>query len=156
MGRDTSGARSPRPTPGPPALIHLAKWPRPSTNSSQPRLTAWLCLGISKTPAQGVTILHCFRRTVPGKTQVAAALGLHHLGNSRACVPSRQLQTTSEHYHPAPVQFILHRGQRLVVNGHSQSLQLTGLGKSCPFTCQEQPRLNYKRRVYSAHMKDAP
>ena len=42
----------------------------------------------------------------------------------------------------------------MVVSGHSQLLQLTGLGKSLPLTCQQQPRLNYKRRVYSAHTKD--
>ena len=43
-----------------------------------------------------------------------------------------------------------------MVSGHNQSLQLTGLGQSLPLTCQQQPRLNYKRRVYSAHMKGAP
>ena len=58
-----------------------------------------------------------------------------------------------EHYHPAPAQLILHAGQRLVVRGHSQSLQLTGLGKSLPLICQQEPRLNYKRRVCSLHMK---
>ena len=41
----------------------------------------------------------------------------------------------------------------LVFSGHSQSLQLTGLGKSLLLACQQQSRLNYKRRVYSAHMK---
>ena len=44
----------------------------------------------------------------------------------------------------------------MVVIGHSQSLQLTGLGKSLQLICQQQPRLNYKRRVYSAHTKGAP
>ena len=44
----------------------------------------------------------------------------------------------------------------MVVSGHSQSLQLTGLGKSLPFICQQQPRLNYKRKVYSAHMEGVP
>ena len=43
-----------------------------------------------------------------------------------------------------------------MVSGHSQSLQLTGLGKSLPLTCQQQPRLNYKRRVYSGHTKGSP
>ena len=70
--------------------------------------------------------------------------------------PRRQLQTTSEYQHPAPAQLILHGGRRLVVSGHSQSLQLTGLGKSLPLPFQQQPRLNYKRRVYSAHMKGTP
>ena len=42
-----------------------------------------------------------------------------------------------------------------VVSGHSQSLQLTGLGKFFPLSCQQPSRLNYKRRVYSAHRKGA-
>ena len=62
----------------------------------------------------------------------------------------------SEHNHPAPAQLILHKEQKLVVSGHSQSWQLTGLGKSLPLTCQKKSRLNYKRRVYSAHTKGAP
>ena len=40
-----------------------------------------------------------------------------------------------------------------MVSGYSQSLQLTSLGKPLPLTCQQQLRLNYKRRVYSAHTK---
>ena len=40
-----------------------------------------------------------------------------------------------------------------MVSDHSQSLQLTGLGNYLPLICQQQPKLNYKRRVYSAHMK---
>ena len=59
-------------------------------------------------------------------------------------------------HHPVPEQLILHGRQRLMISGHSQSLQLTGLGKSLPLTCQQQPRLNYKRRVYSAHAKGTP
>ena len=42
-----------------------------------------------------------------------------------------------------------------MVSGHSQSLQLTALGKSLPLTYQQQPRLNYKK-VYSAHTKGTP
>ena len=34
-------------------------------------------------------------------------------------------------------------------------MQLTGLGKSLPLICQQQSRLNYKRRVYSAHTEGA-
>ena len=102
-------------------------------------------------------LLYRSGRVAPSKTQVGADLGLHHLGNPRASTPSGQLQTTIlEHHHPAPAQLILHRGQRLVVRGHRQSLQLTGLGKFLPLTCQEQLRLNYKRRVYSVHMKGTP
>ena len=41
----------------------------------------------------------------------------------------------------------------MVVSGRSQSLQLTGLSKCLPFSYQQQLRLNYKRRMYSAHMK---
>ena len=136
----------------------LLSGPRPGTSSSHPRFTAWLHLGSSKpsTSNSHLRLLYSPGRVAPGKTQVEADLGLHHLGNPRARAPSGQLQTTSEHHHPAPAQLIIHRGQRLVVSGHSQSLQLTGLGKSLPLTCQQQPRLNYKRRVYSAHMKGAP
>ena len=65
-----------------------------------------------------------------GKTQVGADLGLHHLGNPRASVPNGQLQTTLEHHHAAPAQLTLHGGQRFVVSGHSQSLQLTGMDQS--------------------------
>ena len=56
----------------------------------------------------------------------------------------------------APAQLILHRGWRLVGSGQCQSLQLTNLGKSLPLTSQQQPRLNYKKRIYSACMKDTP
>ena len=132
--------------------------PKPSTSSSQPRFTDWLCLGIPK-PSTGSRLLRLFYssgRVAPGKTQVRADFGLHYLGNPRASVPSGQLQTMSEHYHPAPAQQILHGGQRLVVCDHSQSLHLTGLGNSFPLICQQQPRVNYKRRVYSACMNSTP
>ena len=62
----------------------------------------------------------------------------------------------SENHHPAPTQLILHGGRRLVVSGHSQSLQPTGLGKSLSLICQQQPRLNYKTRVYSVDTNNAP
>ena len=98
-------------------------------------------------------LLYSSCREAMSRTQVGADLGLHHPGTPRACAPSGQLQTTLKHHHPAPAQLILHRGQRLVASGHSQSLKLTGLGKSLTLTCQEQPRLNSKRRMYSAHTK---
>ena len=63
------------------------------------------------------------RQGAPGKTQVGADLGLHHLGNLWANTPHGQLQTMLEHHHPASAQLILHGGQRLVVSGNSQSLQ---------------------------------
>ena len=48
-------------------------------------------------------------------------------------------------------QLIFHSGQRWVVSGHSQSLQLTGLGKSFPLMCWQQSGLNYKRKVNKTH-----
>ena len=87
----------------------------------------------------------------PDRTQVVTDLGLYHPGNPRACAPSGQLLTMSEHHHPARAQLIFHGGPRLMASGYSQSLQLTGLGKSLLLTCQQQSRLNYKRRVYSTH-----
>ena len=132
--------------------------PRPGTSSSQPGFTAWLHLGIPKPSISSshLRLLSNPGRVSLGKTQVGADLHLDHLGNPRVCAPSGQLQTTLEHHHPAPAQLILKGGQRLVVSGHSQSLQLTGLGKSLPLTCQQQPRLNYKRRVYLAHTQGTP
>ena len=59
-------------------------------------------------------------------------------------------------HHSDPAQLILLRRQRQVVSGHSQSLQLTGLDESLPLICQQQSSLNYKRRLYTAHMKGAP
>ena len=126
---------------------------RPGIGSRQARFTVWLCLGISKpsTSSSHLILLYSLGTVALGKTQVRADLGLHHLGNPRASTPSGQLQTTSEHHHPA--QQILHGGWRFAVSCHSQSLQLTGLGESLPLICQQQPRLNYKTRVYSAHTK---
>ena len=134
---------------------YLAMWLRAHTSSNQPRFTAWLCLGISnpRTNSSHIRLLYSSCRMALGKTQQGADLGLHHLGNHRASTPCGQLQTTLEHHHSAPAQLILHSGQRLVVSDHSQSLQLTGLCKSLPLTCQKQPRLNYKTRECSAHME---
>ena len=111
--------------------------------------TAWEC----PSPAQVAAISNCFitQARFPGQN-----LGPHDPGNLRASAPSGQLQTMSEHHHPPPEQLILHRGWRLVVSGHSQFLLLAGLGKSLLLTCQQRPRLNYKRSVYSAHMKGIP
>ena len=127
-----------------------------SPSSSHIRVTAWIHLGICKpnTSSSHLRLLSSSGRVAQAKHR-SVDLGLYHLRNPRACIPSGELQTTSENHHPAPAQLVLHRGQRLVVSGHSRSLQLTGLGKSLTLTCQQQPRLNYKRRVYSAHMKGA-
>ena len=131
--------------------------PRPGASSSQSRSTAWPHLRISKpsTSSSHLRLLYSLGRVAPGKNTGGADLGLYHLGNPRACTPSGQLQTTLEHHHSAPAQLILHGGQRLVVSGHSQSLQLTDLSKCLPLICQQQPRLNYKR-VYSTHMEGVP
>ena len=129
-----------------------------SLAAASSRFMAWLHLGIFKpsTSSSHLRLLYSSGRVAPSKTQVGAYLGLHHLGNPRASTPSRQLQTTLEHHHPASAQLILHRYRRLVVTGHRQSLQLTDLNKSLPMTCQQQPKHSYKRRVYSAHMRNTP
>ena len=109
---------------------------RPGTKSNQLRFTAWLRLGISKpSTSSHLRLLYSSGMVSLGKTQVEADLGLHHPGNTRDCTPSGLLQTVSEHHHSASAQLILHKGQRLVVSGHSQFLQLTGLGKSLSLTC---------------------
>ena len=138
----------------PQPLCLLLSGPRIGTSSSQPRFIDWLCLGILK-PSTGSSHLRllCSSCWVAlGRTQMLADPGLHHLRNPRACTPNKQLQTTLEHHHPASAQLILQRGWRLVVSSHSQSSQLTGLGKSLPLTSQ-QSRLSYKRRLYSSHTK---
>ena len=106
----------------------------------------------SLSPAYVATITDCFIAQAgwPGQATGGADLGLHHPGNPRASAHSRQLQTMSENHHPAPAQLIFHRGQKLVVNGHSQSLKLTGLGKTLPDIFQQQPRLTYKS-ILSPH-----
>ena len=109
-------------------------------------------------PAQVAAISHCCTAQAgcPREKQVKADLRLHDPRYPRANAPSGQLQTTSEHHHPAPAQLIPHGGQRLVVSGHSQSSQLIGLGKSLPLICQQQPRFNHKGKMYSAHTKGTP
>ena len=136
----------------------MRPWPEPGTGSIQNSFSAWLSLGIFKpsTSNRHLRLLYTSGRVASGKTQVGVDFCLHHLGNPRARAPRGQVQATSEHHHPVPAQLILHGGWRLVVSGHSQFLQLTGLDKSLPLTYQWQPRLNYKRRVYSAHIKGAP
>ena len=131
---------------------------RLGTSSSQISFTAWLRLGTSKpsTSSSLLRLLHSSRRAALDKTQVGADLGLYYLGNPRSSLPSGHLQTTLEHCHFAPAQLVLHGGWRLVAGCHNQSLQVTGLGKSLPLTCQQQPRSKYKRWVYSAHIKGAP
>ena len=140
------------PTTTTPTLYSLLSGPRHNTSSNQPKFIAWLHLGISKpnTISHHLRLLYSSGTVVRGKTQVGADLSLHHLGNPTTCIPSGELQTKMEHHHPAPTKL------KLVISGHSQSLQLTDLGKSLPLICQQQPKLSYKRRVYATHMKDTP
>ena len=137
-----------------------SSWPQQApgpalTAISQPRFTAWLCLEISKlsTSSSYFRLPYSSGRVALGKTQVGDDLSLHHQGKPWANTPSGQLQTMSEHHYPALTKLIHQGGQRLLVSGHSQSLQLSGLGKSLPLICQQRPRLNYMRRVYSVHKK---
>ena len=122
-------------------------------NSSQPRLTALLPLGISKSSISSSIYLRLIYSSgwmAPGKTQVGADLGLHNLGNPKAKAPSGP---------PSLCPCTADPPQRAEVCGQwSQpiSLQLTGLGKSLPLNSQQQPRVIYTRRVYSAHRKGTP
>ena len=75
-------------------------------------------------------LLYSSGRVATGKTEGGANLGLYHPGNPKVRASSGQLQTALVHYHLTPAQQILHGGQKLAVSGHSQSLQLTSLGKS--------------------------
>ena len=112
----------------------------------------------SPSPAQVAVISDCF---IP---QAEWPWAKHRWGPPLACTtletpgPAHQW-TATDHVRappPCPCTADPPQGQRVVVCGHNQSLLLTGLSKSLPLTCQQQPRLNYKRRVYSAHMKGAP
>ena len=131
--------------------------PRPSTSNSQTRFTAWLHLG-SPNPAQIAAISDCFTAQAEWPWAkhrwelTLAYTSWETLGPAHP-VDSYRPQGAPP---PCPAQLILHRGQRLVLSSYSQSLQLTGLGKSLPLICQQQPRVNYKSRVYSAHTKGAP
>ena len=105
------------------------------TSSSQPRFTAWLCLGISESSISSshLRVLYSSVRRTLGKTEFGADLSLHYPGNSRASTTSVWTDTdNAQHYYPAPVQLILHGWQWLVASGHSQSLLLTVLGKIPP------------------------
>ena len=131
----------------------LLSGPRPGTNSSQTRVTAWLHLGNSK-PIQGTAISSCF------VVHAGWSWEEHRWELTLACT----IQLTPGSVYPmdshrplgAPPFFscklILHGGWRMVVSSHSQSLQLTGLSKYLPLTCQQQSSINYKRMMYSSHM----
>ena len=136
----------------------LLRCRRPNTSSMPAKIHGLASPGISKSSkiSNHLRSFYSPGTVAPGKTQLGADFGLHHLGNCIAWAHSGQLQTRWEHHHPAPAQLILHRGWRLVVSGYIQSLHPTGLGKSLPLNCQHQSKLNYKGRVYSAHTKGSP
>ena len=116
----------------------LLRGPSLGTSSSQPRFTAWLHQeSLSpRTSSSHLRLQYSSGRVALGtKHSCGLTLACTTRGNPRACVPSGQLQTMSENLHPAPAQLMLHGGQRLVVSNHSQSLQLNGLVKSLPLTC---------------------
>ena len=102
-------------------LYILLSGPRPSTSSSQPRSTVWLCLGISKpsTSSSHLRLLCSSGRVDLGRTQVGTDVSLHHSGNPRACVPSGQTQIMLEHHHHTPAPLILNGGVRLMFSGHT-------------------------------------
>ena len=131
--------------------------PRPSTSSTQPIIRAWLHLGISKSSTNSThfRLFYSSDGVAPGKTQMGADLGLHHLRTPRPVYPVDSYGPHWSTNHPEPAQLILYRRRRLVDSGHSQSLHLSGLGKSLPLICQQLPRINYKRRVSSDHTKGA-
>ena len=68
--------------------------PRPSTSSSQPRFTAWLCLGISKPSTSSCHLILLYSSGRVSWEKHGWGLNLHHLGNTRAYALSGQLQTT--------------------------------------------------------------
>ena len=77
------------------APVHLLSSPKPGTRGCQPRFTIWLHLGISKpsTSSSHLRLLYSLGRVAPDRTEVGDDLGLHDLGNPRACTPRGQLQT---------------------------------------------------------------
>ena len=141
----------------PPASIPLVKWSRPSTRSSQSRSTAWLFTWESPSPAQVAAISDCF--IVHAEWPQA-----EHSGDwFQPALPRKPqslcTQWTATHHvealPPCPCTADPPQRVEVGVSGHSQSLQLTGLGKYLPLTCQQHQRTTTRRgrRVYSAHMK---
>ena len=127
-------------------------------SSSQSRVKPWLHLGISttSTSSRHLRLLYSSGRVPQAKHRWVLTLACTIQKTPGPALPMdsyRPLWSTTTW---PSAQLILHRGWRLVVSDPSQSLQLTGLGKSLPLIHQQQPRLNYKRRVYSAHTKGTP
>ena len=125
--------------------------PQDSTSSSQASFTAWLCLGISKPSTSSSHLRFLY---ISGRVAWAKQVGVD-LGTIQEPQGQGTHWTATDHIR-APPQLILHGRERLVVSDHSHSLQLTGLGKFLLLICQKQPRLNYKRMVYSARTKSTP
>ena len=109
------------------------------------------------------------------RTQAAADLGLNLLGDPRASVPCRHLQTTLKHHsttstsdplkgqtHQAPETpwskscsegWTRHHWYSAMVTSNSQCLHLVSLGRNHSIDVQIESRLNYNRRVYTALME---
>ena len=102
----------------------LLSGPRHDNNSSQPRWTfgfTWK----SPSPAQVAPISDCFIAQAGRGWPLPAPPGYSQSLHSQ--------WTATDHVGallPCPYIAIFHGGRRLVDSGHSQSLQLTGLGKS--------------------------
>ena len=110
--------------------------PRPGISSSQISFTPWLPLEISKPRRSSSHLIFI--------AQVGWLWAKHRWGLTLSCTtqgtpePVHPVDSYRPHWSitPAPALLIIHGGQMLVVSGQSQSLQLTGLGKSLPLICQ--------------------
>ena len=142
-------------SPQPPYL--LLNGPRFGTNSTSLDSQfgfAWE----SPNPAQIADFSDCFSsyRMAPGRAQMVGDLSLHHLGNLRAL--HTQWTTTDHIRAPPPYSCTADLPRRAEVGGRWSQPVLADdwPGKSPPLTCQQQPSLKHKRRVYSAHMEGPP
>ena len=101
-------------------------------------------------------LLYNSRRVAPGKTQVGGDLGMHP---PRKPLGLCTQWTATDHIKaPPPCPCTSNPPQRAEIGGQwSQPVPAADWhGSIPPMTCQQQPRLNYKRRVGSAHRKGAP
>ena len=92
--------------------------PQAGIRGSQSRLTAWLCLGISKPSitSSHLRLLYNSGGVAPGKTLVGDDLGLHHPGNPRASAPT-QWTSTDPIGAPPPCPFMVDPPRRVEVGG---------------------------------------
>ena len=134
-------------------LYILLSGPRPGISNSQPRFTAWLHLRTSmpSTSSSHLKLLYS-----------SCKVADHRWGLTLACTTWKPQSlctqsTATDHVRTQPpCPCMANLPWRVEVGGqcHSQYLKLTGLGKSLPLTCQQQSKLNYKRRVHPTHMKE--